>query len=498
MAVDKKARIVFSGVDKFSTTMNRFDAKLAGVQAKMRRFNNGLSSVTRTLNRGFGIALAGMTAAGAGIFAVVKKVADEGDLLAKTSDRLGYTAERLQQIRFAADRTGTPIDQLDKGLEKLNRNLLDVAFGRGEALYAFEQMGISAVDTTGKLRDAEDVLGDIADKFKTVRSEEAKTAWAMQIFGRSGGKLVNMLNLGRDGLQDLYAEFDRLGGGMSEGAARDAEVFTDALTNLKMAMNGVRYAMGGALLPVLADAMNRIARKLGADRAQFEAWGKRVSDALGRAVEGLPEKYDDFKTKMGEVGAVLEEIKTKLRPVTDLFDTLNERVGTSNLLIGSLEVLLAVNLVNALAKITASVTTLTTALSALGAIPVVAATVGAALSLPFLATESDWGKKNLSQVGKGPGFLDKLAKVFSMPQSTRDSSSLIGINLRALGRLPGGASRTFDIPPPVSPLALPGGTLVVDFQNMPSGIRVDRRGARNVSTKEDRDFGRFGDGAFSE
>ena len=142
---------------------------------------------------------------------------------------MGVSVEVLSGLSFAANLAGTNIGTVEKGLGLLSKNLNDYSDGMGEAKDSFEELGISAVDLDGNLRSTDDVLFEMADKFKVMPDGTKKTALAMEIFGKAGKDLIPMLNAGSDGLHDMLTEADSLGQVMSTETAQSAEKFNDSL-----------------------------------------------------------------------------------------------------------------------------------------------------------------------------------------------------------------------------------------------------------------------------
>ncbi|OZB14331.1 MAG: hypothetical protein B7X58_08110, partial [Marinobacter sp. 34-60-7] len=86
---------------------------------------------------------------------------------------------------------------------------------------------------------ADDVFKDIADRFSEMEDGSAKTALAVEIFGRAGAKLIPLLNSGSSGLSDMASEARRLGISFGEDAAKAAEEFNDNLTRLGKPLQGI-------------------------------------------------------------------------------------------------------------------------------------------------------------------------------------------------------------------------------------------------------------------
>ncbi len=129
---------------------NQTDAKLNQIEKKFARSNaqvkgeaKGVGGIFGDLQRQIGAAGGGLPGLGAGMGAIgiAGGVASVGVLalvgalrgvqdaskfaadLTDAADRIGVTVEALQELRFAADETGVPLNQLDSSLEALNGTL---------------------------------------------------------------------------------------------------------------------------------------------------------------------------------------------------------------------------------------------------------------------------------------------------------------------------------------------------------------------------------------
>ena len=156
-----------------------------------------------------------LTAIGLPFLLLTKHAIDTADEFAKMSQKVGVSVETLSGLSFAAKLAGTDIGTVERGLGLLSRNLDDTSQGVGEAKESFKFLGISAVDMGGNLRSTDDVLFEMADKFKAMPDGTKKTALAMDILGKSGKDLIPLLNSGADGLRDMLGEADSLGQVMS-------------------------------------------------------------------------------------------------------------------------------------------------------------------------------------------------------------------------------------------------------------------------------------------
>lgn len=187
------------------------------------------------------------------ITGAVQATVDLGDETAKTADKLGVSIEALQELRFAAERSGIAAGTFDVALQRFTRRAAEAAQGTGEARAALKQLGVQLQDSNGQLRPAEDLLGDVADAFAAIPSQSEKVRLAFKLFDTEGVALVNLLNEGSISLNEFRERARQLGGVISEDTARAAEKFKDAQTDLNQAITGVRVAILSDLLPALTD-----------------------------------------------------------------------------------------------------------------------------------------------------------------------------------------------------------------------------------------------------
>ena len=176
-----------------------------------------------------GIAAAAGIATATAAFVGFSRAVDNADNLAKTADRLAISIEGLQEFRFAAQIAGVEASQFDQSIEKLTRSVGEAATKPGTAADAFERLGINIRGAGGVIKDTDALLPEIAESLAGVSSNAERASIAADLFGRSGLKLLNFLNLGAEGMAELQARARELGIILSEEAARGAEETADAL-----------------------------------------------------------------------------------------------------------------------------------------------------------------------------------------------------------------------------------------------------------------------------
>lgn len=190
--------------------------------------------------------------------AMAKSTADYGDKLNDARQRTGATVQDLAKLGFAAEQSGSSFEGMSTGLKFLAKNMEDASSGGKKQEQAFKSLGISVTTTTGKMRPANEVFLDVADRFSRMEDGADKTALAMKIFGKSGADLIPTLNAGRQGLEEMGRAAERAGVVIGGDAAKAGDEFNDRLAELQASVKGISLTIGSVFLPVLTTLITRM------------------------------------------------------------------------------------------------------------------------------------------------------------------------------------------------------------------------------------------------
>lgn len=192
-----------------------------------------------------------------GLTGFIEHQIEMGSRVNDLSEKLGISSDELQQFQFAANLSGVEAEGAASALNFFNKNMGMAIEGNKEAVETFTKLGIQIKDGQGNVRELGDVLPEVADSFEKLESSQERTAAAMKIFGKQGAALVPLLKDGAGGLKAMYAEFDRLGGGMSKDFVGAADKAGDEIDKLKFAMNGWKSQIALAVLPTLTKLVTK-------------------------------------------------------------------------------------------------------------------------------------------------------------------------------------------------------------------------------------------------
>lgn len=183
----------------------------------------------------------------------IKESIDAADAAAETAQAIGISIEAYQGLSFAASTAGVEQEGLTGALTKFNKTISQAAAGGKKQAAAFADIGVSVRDANGNLKTADGLLLEVADKFQGYTDGANKTALAQDLFGKSGAKLIPLLNSGKQGITELTDQAQRLGLVMSAEAAAAADQFNDNLTVLAGVSRGMANNLAADLLPALND-----------------------------------------------------------------------------------------------------------------------------------------------------------------------------------------------------------------------------------------------------
>jgi hypothetical protein len=242
MAITEKLAILITGdasgaISEMKKLATESEKNLGKVGADVGKFSQHATKIG-----------AGMVGVGTGLLATALSAASTTTELGREVIKLqrftGMSAESASQLAYAAKMSGIEIDVLAVGIGKLSKAMATSP----EKLTKF---GVEAKTSDGKLRGMSDVLGDVAEKFKTMGPGTASTAAALELFGRSGTNLLPFLLKGRDGIAELSAEAEKMGLVLSQDNVDAVKKNVVAQRELKAALNGAKVQIGNEMLPVL-------------------------------------------------------------------------------------------------------------------------------------------------------------------------------------------------------------------------------------------------------
>lgn len=280
----------------FSQSMD----KMAHLSAK------SANDIKRSLER---IAAAGvaMAASIAGVtVAAVKTSLDAADAMGKLAQSAGTTSEKLSVMSYAAKLSGLQNDQLGVGLVRLSKAAFGAQNGNLQLERVFGRLGVTVLDSNGKLKDSGDLMGEVSKKFSGLADGSGKTAVALQLFGKSGAAMIPFLDLFGAKQARINADAHAFGLEVSTSTTQLAASAKEKLGGLQEVFKGLGFAVLGATLPAmtqLEDKLMQIAKD-----ANLPDLAKKFGAEVSSAVNVLGDSLDFAATHAHALKIALEAL----------------------------------------------------------------------------------------------------------------------------------------------------------------------------------------------
>ena len=196
---------------------------------------DAFGSVNRNVNS-TQVAMKKLAGAFAGVFAVRqlalfgKETLALADSIGKVSDSIGVSTEFLQKYQFAAQQSGLATEEFNKGMQNFTKMVGQAQLRTTEAGRTLEKLGVQVKNTDGTVKSAEEVFVELFEALDGVGSQFEKNAILADLMGRAGVKLAVM---GKDGAEAMKELAESATGVIPEDSIRQAEIFNDAMNELK-------------------------------------------------------------------------------------------------------------------------------------------------------------------------------------------------------------------------------------------------------------------------
>jgi len=235
-----KFGLLIDAKTKGENNIKRLGNSMQGVEGKAKNLGMAVRGVGAAFKGFFAIAAVG------GIVALGKSAIDTADAFGKLSTRTGIAADKLLAYVNAGKLADVSQSDLETGLRTLARTQVEASEGVKTYADAYAKLGVTVKNQDGTLKDSDQLLSDIADRFQDLPNGPEKAAVAMDIFGRSGQKMITLLNGGSEAL-------DEFGYNLSDSFAKNSEEFNDNLTKVGIELDRLKMQILDDLLPTLID-----------------------------------------------------------------------------------------------------------------------------------------------------------------------------------------------------------------------------------------------------
>jgi hypothetical protein len=229
-----------------------FSKGLKKARADASSFNSTIASLAKN-----GLAAAGLSSPFVTMGAAIKSAIDQGGALQDMMTRTGAAGEGLVIMQTAFENAGLAAEMVPDSLNKMQKALAGVNEDGDQTAGVFAQLGLSAQELTAM--DPAKAFEAIAKAISGIKDPATRTARAMDVFGKSGGKALTVLN-DPNAFSQATTQVGGLGKTLAENAAA-LDNIGDSYGQLQIKVSQLAVGFTVGLIPGLeatAESLNKL------------------------------------------------------------------------------------------------------------------------------------------------------------------------------------------------------------------------------------------------
>lgn len=208
------------------------------------------------------------------------------DALNDMAQKVGTTVEALGALQFAAQMSGSNAEELNAALEKMVLNLGKAETGKGVAK-TLDELGLGLHYV--KSLSADQAFATIIDGLSRIQNPAEQTAAAVEIFGKKGATMLQIIRGGKGNLDAMIQQFKDLGLEISGVDAAKVAEANDKLDTMSAILTSLKNKLAVELAPVISAAVDK-----------FIEWGTK-GGGIGSQLIGVAEKIVKAFAKVQDV-----------------------------------------------------------------------------------------------------------------------------------------------------------------------------------------------------
>lgn len=297
---------VFELFAKLKLDSSDYEKGLEEAERKSVTFSDKL----KTIGKAATIATASIVAVSTAAYKLSSKVAENADVIDKTSQKLGISAESYQKWDHVMNLAGTSMQNMTIGMKTLTNKLDDAKNGSKDAQAMFQKLGLSMNDISTMSR--EDIFSNAIKGFQGMADTTERAALANDLFGKSGQDLIPLFNQSSEETEKLMQQLEDIGGVMGNDAVKAGAAFKDAVTTLKAAFTGLINSLGSKLMPAMTAIIKGITNFI--ESGALQTMVDLFTDFLP-VIIGVVSAFVAYKTALG-ISALITTVTKAMEGLT--------------------------------------------------------------------------------------------------------------------------------------------------------------------------------------
>jgi hypothetical protein len=266
---------------------------------------------------------AAAAATGLSIYGIAQRIESLAGVVDK-ANQTGLSAKFIQELGFAAEQSGVPIDSLFDSLKDMTTKIGEASLATDATATSLEQIGLNIEDL--KTLKPEGQFLAIADAISKLPTVAEKSAAGIAIFGESAVKMVPMLSQGEDGIRSLMEEAKNLKIGISTEDLQSIAKADNAMARMKASLSSVVSNVAVGLAPVFEQISNSLTSIL----PQIAEIARSLSDVLAEAMKTVGDMVDtDVIPKLKEFLTISADLLAKWSAMPEKWKFLGEVIAAA-------------------------------------------------------------------------------------------------------------------------------------------------------------------------
>jgi hypothetical protein len=305
-------------VVNLSANTAKFDKGISKSKGGLTDFATSATSLLNPVTAAFAAMAASAAATGLSIYGIAQRIETLAGVVDK-ANQTGLSAKFIQELGFAAEQSGVPIDSLFDSLKDMTTKIGEASLATDATATSLEQIGLNIEDLK-KLKPEGQFLA-IADAISKLPTVAEKSAAGIAIFGESAVKMVPMLSQGEDGIRSLMEQAKDLKIGISDEDLKSIATADNAMVRMKSSLSAVVSNIAVGLAPVFEQISNSLTGIL----PMISDVARGLSEGLASAMKIVGDLVDEkVMPPLKEFLAISADIITKWAAMDSKFEFLGK------------------------------------------------------------------------------------------------------------------------------------------------------------------------------
>ena len=302
-----KAKVALAAMN---TELQETEAKIPSVKDRIKELSTGIGEgllkaaevAGKAVVASFASIGTACVAAGKAIYDLTGQAGTYADTILTMSETTGIAAEDLMKWEYASQFIDTSVDTITGSMKKLTANMASESAATSEA---FAQLGVSVTDSTGQMRDNEDVFWDVIDALGNIQNATERDQLAMTLLGKSATDLNPLINAGSQAFKDLGDDAKEAGLIMSTDSLKAFGAYDDAMNEMKTTLTAAGRAVAEVFLPATKEIIQSVTEVVRAFIGMVqgtEGASQQFDAAISNMIDRVTNLFTSWLPKILETG----------------------------------------------------------------------------------------------------------------------------------------------------------------------------------------------------